>query len=309
MGSLLKSYLDIFHDSHTLRILYEMGVLFQSILPGLLIGLAVSSFLVAWWPVHYLKKHYSVDRLPAIIVMAFLGTLSPFCSYLAIPIAASLIMAGISPAPVIAFLCSTPLMNPALFAMTWSTFGLPMASARALSAIAFGVIGGILAIKFSDKILVFVQSARNKSKKDPLERSEDSPFSQRWWNSFIHLGWFVLKYVTLGICIAAIVKELIPMEWIMTAVGRQHGYSILLGALLGVPLYACGGGTIPIIQVLMDMGMAPGAALAFFIAGPATKIPTLAAMNLTMGVIMTVFYFLLSLSWSIIAGFLFQVMF
>ena len=37
-----------------------------------------------------------------------------------------------------------------------------------------------------------------------------------------------------------------------------------IGGSRGIPLYACGGAAIPLIQVLTEMGMTPGAALAFF---------------------------------------------
>ena len=44
--------------------------------------------------------------------------------------------------------------------------------------------------------------------------------------------------------------------------------------MLGVPLYACGGGAIPVVETMIRLGMTPGAALAFFIAGSATKFHT-----------------------------------
>jgi len=52
-----------------------------------------------------------------------------------------------------------------------------------------------------------------------------------------------------------------------------------LVARLGVPFYACGGGAVPIIAGLLAQGMSPGAALAFFLAGPATRLTALAALG------------------------------
>ncbi len=305
MGNLLSSYRDLFHDTHTYQILVEAFALFQSILPGLLIGLLLSSFLIAWWPVRQLKEWKPMHNRWAIPVMAALGVLSPFCSYLAIPIAATLITAGIPAAPVIAFLCATPLMNPTLFAMTWSVFGWPMALARAFAAVGFGLLGGFLTIRYS-RILCrsLIPSNSESILKAP---DKNSSFLNRWLRSITHTGRFVLTYVLLGIGIAATIKQLIPMDWITQTMGSQYGYSILFGALLGIPLYACGGGTIPIIQVLVDMGMAPGAALAFFISGPATKIQTLLMMKMTMGTPVTSTYVTLSLLWSILAGAIFQI--
>jgi len=305
MVNILTSYVDLFRDSHTFRIAGEMASLFRSILPGLIIGLFLSSWLLAWNPIERIHNWPRSRSLFVVILMAAAGVVSPFCSYLAIPLAAALVAAGVPPAPVTAFLCATPLMNPTLFAMTWSVFGWPMAAARALSALGLGVLGGLLAFRFEMRIQKYIQD--RPAQNFILHPNRDgASFAQRWRHSFWHTGWFVLKYVCLGIAIAAIVKEFIPIAWVEAAVGRGYGRGVLIGSLLGIPLYACGGGTIPFIQVLMSMGMSPGAALAFFVAGPATKLPTLAAMKMTLGTFMTACYVSISVVWSLLAGMLYQ---
>jgi uncharacterized membrane protein YraQ (UPF0718 family) len=308
METFLRSCLDLLRDSYTIRVIIETGHLAYSILPGLIVGLTVSSFLTVYRPGWFHGRPSSVRCLVAVPLFAFLGVVSPFCSYLAIPICASMIAGGMVSAPVFAFLFATPLMNPNLFFMTWSAFGWPMAIARLVAAFGFGLLGGILAYFYSARFLSFITPSINQTISDSKETVQAGSFGRRWLRCLRHQSWFVLKYVTLGIVIAAVIKEIIPLEWIETAMGRSHGYSVLAGALLGVPLYACGGGSIPIIQVLVSLGMSPGAALAFFIAGPATKIPNLLAMRMTMGWIVTGEYFILSLTWSVACGVLFQVL-
>ncbi|MEW6236413.1 MAG: permease [Candidatus Omnitrophota bacterium] len=302
----LNSYVDLFRDSHTFRIAGEMALLFYSILPGLIVGLFLSTWLLAWNPIERIRNWPRSRSLFVVILMAAAGAVSPFCSYLAVPVAAVLVGGGVPPAPVMAFLCATPLMNPTLFAMTWSVFGWPMAAARALSALGFGILGGLLAYRFEERIRKFIQDRPAQALFCHSNHDGGASFAQRWRRAFWHTGWFVVKYVGLGIAIAAIVKEFIPITWVEAAVGRGYGRGVLVGSLLGIPLYACGGGTIPFIQVLMSMGMSPGAALAFFVAGPATKLPTLAAMKVTLGASMTACYVSLSIAWSLLAGMLFQ---
>jgi uncharacterized membrane protein YraQ (UPF0718 family) len=60
--------------------------------------------------------------------------------------------------------------------------------------------------------------------------------------------------------------------------GGYSPLSITLAVLAGIPLYACGGGAIPVMEVLAEKGMNHGAILAFFISGPAAKFSTLAAL-------------------------------
>ncbi|MBI1390957.1 MAG: hypothetical protein GC154_21205 [bacterium] len=304
----LFGYVRVYHDSFTYRILAESLALGWAILPGLVVGLLVSSALVAWWPVEFLKHWSPGWTITSILLMAAAGVISPFCSYLAVPIAAALIQNGVTPAPVVAFLCATPLMNPTLFGMTLSALGWSMALARMFSALGMGIIGGLIALYYTPHLTSLIRNPAEEASK-VIERKSSGPFLSRWQRSFLHMGSFTLKYVGIGILLAAAFKELLPMEWVEAIVGRQYGYGILCGAVLGVPLYACGGGTIPLIDVLMNKGMSPGAALAFFISGPATKPPILMTMKLTLGTALTVAYVILNIVWAILAGALFQLIY
>ncbi len=55
-----------------------------------------------------------------------------------------------------------------------------------------------------------------------------------------------------------------------------------MAAAIGVPLYACGGGTIPLLQMWLADGMSMSAASAFMITGPATKITNLGALKIVL---------------------------
>ena len=57
-----------------------------------------------------------------------------------------------------------------------------------------------------------------------------------------------------------------------------------MAATIGVPLYACSGGTIPLIREWLSMGMSMGSASAFMITGPATKITNLGALKIVLGI-------------------------
>ena len=78
-------------------------------------------------------------------------------------------------------------------------------------------------------------------------------------------------------------KSLLSEDWIVHILGDASHWSVPAAVALGVPLYACGGGTIPVIDSMMQMGMTRGAALAFFISGPATKFSTLSVFGTVFG--------------------------
>jgi len=56
-----------------------------------------------------------------------------------------------------------------------------------------------------------------------------------------------------------------------------------MAATIGVPLYVCGGGTIPLLQQWLTSGMSLGSAAAFMTTGPATKITNLGALKIVLG--------------------------
>lgn len=69
-----------------------------------------------------------------------------------------------------------------------------------------------------------------------------------------------------------------PTDVITGVFGGNEAFGILMAATIGVPLYACGGGTIPLLQAWLMDGMSLGGAAAFMITGPATKITNLGAV-------------------------------
>ena len=83
----------------------------------------------------------------------------------------------------------------------------------------------------------------------------------------------------LLLSLAALLQTLVPPEWVSSLLGAGRWYGVLLAGVLGVPFYACGGGAVPVIAGLLAQGMSPGAASAFFLAGPATRLTALAALG------------------------------
>ncbi len=77
-----------------------------------------------------------------------------------------------------------------------------------------------------------------------------------------------------------------------------------MAATIGVPLYACGGGTIPLLQQWLMDGMSMGSATAFMITGPATKITNLGAVKIVLGMKHFIFYIAFVMFFSAAGGML-----
>ena len=86
-------------------------------------------------------------------------------------------------------------------------------------------------------------------------------------------------YFLFGILLSALFQRYVPQD----VFGGNEAWGVLMAATIGVPLYACGGGTIPLLQQWLVDGMSMGSASAFMITGPATKITNLGALKIAMG--------------------------
>ena len=75
-----------------------------------------------------------------------------------------------------------------------------------------------------------------------------------------------------------------------------------MASTLGVPMYVCGGGTIPLIAQWMRQGMSMGAAASFMLTGPATKLSNLSAVKIVLGGKHFALYLLYAAAFAFAAG-------
>ena len=108
----------------------------------------------------------------------------------------------------------------------------------------------------------------------------------------------------LGILLTALYQIHIPSELVSGLFGKNSGFGVLMAATIGVPVYMCGGGTIPLLQQWLLDGMSLGSAAAFMITGPATKITNLGAMKIVLGWKRFVIYLAFVMLFSLATGLL-----
>ena len=76
----------------------------------------------------------------------------------------------------------------------------------------------------------------------------------------------------------AIVITKISGEYLLDLILDSDINPLLLSSFIGAPLYVNGISAVPVLQGLLKMGMAPGAVLAFLIAGPVMTVPSVLAV-------------------------------
>ena len=107
----------------------------------------------------------------------------------------------------------------------------------------------------------------------------------------------------MGVLLSALFQRYVPADAFAGLFGRENeGFGLLLAATIGVPLYACGGGTIPLLVQWLNSGMSMGAAASFMITGPATKITNLGALKIVLGIRHFLLYLGFVMAFSLLTG-------
>jgi uncharacterized membrane protein YraQ (UPF0718 family) len=247
----------------------------------LAIGIVIGSIISAYIPKRKLSSLARQSGVKGIVVASLLGAASPLDSYAVIPIFTAMLASGLPRAPVMAFLVSSPLINPMMFFWTWTVINPPIALARLVSTITLGILCGLLVDYFTQKGFILDEALQaapaNPGPKEGLELSafpgeEKSASKLRealvmMWKTAKYPG----RYFLIAIVLAALVETYVPTDAIVRYMGGSKT-SVLIATAMSIPLYVCGGGAIPLVAQFLNMGMNKGAALAFFLVGPATRI-------------------------------------
>ncbi len=237
-----------------------------------------------------LAKAFEGNQVRMIVLAALLGGLSPFCSCEVIPFIAAMLALGAPLGAVMAFWLASPLMDPAMFAITAGALGFDFAIAKTIAAVALGLFGGFTTMALANTGLL-PGALREKPQiggccgaKKPFEGRPVWRFWQEgerrdtFRASALENGVFLLKWMTLAYIIEALMVSYMPAQVIADVLGGQGIGTILLGALVGAPAYLNGYAAVGLISGLLDQGMSNGAAMSFVIAGGVSSIPAALAV-------------------------------
>lgn len=307
---------------------------------GIVIGSCVSVFAKNW--IHLAAEKIG-QKIPGIVGLVFasaLGVASPLCMYGTIPICAAFSRKGIKDDFLAAFMMSSILLNPQLIIYS-TALGGALLAVRIVSCFVCGVAAGLLVRIFycrkTPRHQLDGHSERTEKSPDKniLNEFEESlptdVSASPQYDSYFDFSSFdgphnhdtdpnillrLLKNIwrnikatgpmfLVGILLSAVFQRYVPAEAMANLFGKENeGFGLLMAATIGVPLYVCGGGTIPLILQWLSDGMSAGSAAAFMITGPATKITNLGALKIALGIKNFVIYFAFVILFSLLTGFI-----
>lgn len=280
---------------------YYFEIQFTQIAGYYLFGIVTGSLISVFLKKRILSAMEAVGRysdgFPALVLSSALGIASPLCMYGTIPIAASLAKGGIRHPALASFMMSSILLNPQLIVYS-AALGSTALAVRILSCFVCGITAGVV-VKLSGRefFRFSVREERQDRDSDPL----------LWLRFLKNLGRNVKAtgpYFLAGVMLAALFQRYVPAEFISSLFGKDERFGVLVAATVGVPLYACGGGTIPLLSAWLADGMSMGSAAAFMITGPATKITNLGALKIVLPARKFLLYLVFTALFSLATGLL-----
>ena len=285
---------------------YYFTVQFEQIFAYWIWGMAIGSLVSVFGKEKIHRLFAGMDRqwdLFGIIPACLLGIASPLCLYGTIPIAASFSEKGVRDDWLASFMMASILLNPQLIIYS-AALGPTALIVRVASCFLCGVTAGLLVHFF------YYPKGHKRGRPffdftgfhEGASRDTDPNLFLRYLKNFGRNVKATGPWFLLGIFLTALFQRYVPAEGFARLFGRKNGFGVLMAATIGVPLYACGGGTIPLLQQWLADGMSLGSAAAFMITGPATKITNLGALKIVLGARRFALYLLFAMGFSLVTG-------
>jgi len=225
-------------------------------------------------------------------IAAFLGLVSPLCMYGTVPIIAALGKKGVPQHLLAAFMISSILLNPNIMFFSLA-LGVGVAMTRLALSFFSGILaGGLVLLLFRNKALFALERFA------PQEERRKRAFFLDLFKAFR----ITAPYLLFGITLAAWFERYVPPELVAGMFGDRRGLGVLFATTVSIPLYVCGGGTIPLIRAWMQAGMGTGDAMAFMLAGPTVKINNVSAVKMIFGAKHFALYLAYNIVFAMIAG-------
>lgn len=210
----------------TIKIMVLLGVLILLI-----------SYIQSYFPPERSRKILGrFHGLGANIIGALLGTVTPFCSCSSIPLFIGFTSAGLPLGVTFSFLISSPMVDLGSLILLMSIFGWKVAVVYVVLGLVIAVAGGTLIekLKLENEVEAFIRNG--KAIDVPQEELHFRDRLKYAWEQVLDTAKRVYPYVLIGVGIGAIIHNWIPEEWVITALGGNNPFGVIIATIVGVPM-------------------------------------------------------------------------
>ena len=245
----------LFFIYDTIKIMLLLGVL-----------ILIISYIQSYFPPERSKKLLGrFNGMGARIIAALLG----------IPLFIGFTSAGLPLGVTFSFLISSPMVDLGSLVLLMSIFGWKVAVVYVVLGLVIAVAGGTLIEKLhlEDQVQEYIRNA--KAIDIPQEELRFSDRLKYAWGEVLSTAKKVFPYVLIGVGIGAVIHNWIPEEWVITALGGDNPFGVIIATICGIPMYADIFGTIPIAEALLGKGALLGVVLSFMMGVTTLSLPSM----------------------------------
>ena len=245
--------------------------------------LVVLVFIVA-----YIQSYFPPERAKKILgrfngfsgslIAALLGVVTPFCSCSSVPIFIGFTRAGLPISLTFAFLIASPLVDVASLALLVSLFGFKIAIIYIVLGLALAIISGTILGKLdlSNQLIEYRGGAILYGESENFSLAQRIEYAKNDTRIIVRK---VAPFVLLGVGAGAIIHDWIPQEIILSILGKDNPFTVLLATAVGIPIYASIFGTLPVAEALFAKGVPIGTILALIMSMTALSLPEMVMLS------------------------------
>lgn len=242
----------------------------------LVILVFIISYIQSFFPPERTRKILGrFHGIWANILAALLGTVTPFCSCSSIPLFIGFTSAGLPLGVTFSFLISSPMVDLGSLVLLMSIFGWKVAVVYVVIGLVIAVVGGTLIenLHLENQVEEFIRKV--KAIDVPQEELHIKDRLKYAFEQVCGTAKKVFLYVLIGVGIGAVIHNFIPEDFIVSVLGDNNPFGVILAAIAGVPMYADIFGTIPIAEALLGKGALLGVVLSFMMAVTTLSLPSM----------------------------------
>jgi uncharacterized protein len=288
--------------------------------PLLALAVLLSAYLGASGLDRQVALVFRGRQFTMIVAASLFGALTPVCGLGMLPLIAGLLAAGVPLAPIMAFWLSSPITDPSMLVITAGMLGMPFAIGKTVGAFAIGLMGGLATEALTARGAFGAPLKRAASGGAPGVTSgceaggygtgavvyrvwRDALRRRRFLTEIRASGLLIAKWLTFAFAMESLLRRVLPPELIAGLVGGECAWAIPVAVLVGTPIYLDGYAALPLVRGLVELGMAPGAALAFMIAGGITSAYASVAVFALVRLPIFLWYLALAVVGALLAGY------
>ena len=245
--------------------------------------LVVLVFIVA-----YIQSYFPPERAKKILgrfngfsgslIAALLGVVTPFCSCSSVPIFIGFTRAGLPISLTFAFLIASPLVDVASLALLVSLFGFKIAIIYIILGLSLAIISGTILGKLdlSNQLIEYRGGAILYGESENFSLAQRIEYAKNDTRIIVRK---VAPFVLLGVGAGAIIHDWIPQELILSILGKDNPFTVLVATAVGIPIYASIFGTLPVAEALFAKGVPIGTILALIMSMTALSLPEMVMLS------------------------------